>query len=85
MAEINALAADILEEIVGRAGDAPWRSMCLWGICWQQLSAGEGPGRAGTHPHAQLLPYRLHNELTAAGINQTRHRIVFEVSVAIDV
>jgi sporulation protein YunB len=86
MAEINALAADMLEDIVGEGGRRTLEiRVPLGNLLGSSFLLGKGPAVPVRIIMLSSSRIDFRNELTAAGINQTRHRIVFEVTVAIDV
>lgn len=86
MSEINALSTDILSDIVGRGErrvlevDVP-----LGNLLGSSILMGKGPEVPLDIIMLTSSRIDFSNELESAGINQTKHRIVFEVTVEIDV
>ena len=86
MTEINALSTDILSDIVGRGErrvlevDVP-----LGNLLGSSLLMGKGPEVPLDIIMLTSSRIDFRNDLESAGINQTKHRIVFEVTVEIDV
>ena len=86
MAEINALSTDILSDIVGRGErrvlevDVP-----LGNLLGSSLLLGKGPPVPLDIIMLTSSRIDFRNDLESAGINQTKHRIVFEITVEIDV
>lgn len=86
MAEINALAADMLDRIVGKGDrriievDVP-----LGNLLGSSLLMGKGPMVPLDIIMLTSSRIDFHNSLEGAGINQTKHRIIFEITVQIDI
>jgi len=86
MSEINALSADILSDIVGKGErrvlevDIP-----LGNLMGSSLMMGKGPDVPLEIIMLTSSRADLRNDLESAGINQTKHRIVLELKVEIDV
>jgi len=87
MARINTLQATITNEIIARISDLDATNMRvpLGNLIGGPLLSGRGPGigfRVGTlgNPSATFS-----NEFSSAGINQTKHQIMLELSIHINI
>ncbi len=86
MSEINALSADMLDLIVGKGErriievDVP-----IGNLLGSSLLMGKGPMVPLDIIMLTSSRIDFHNSLEEAGINQTKHKIIFEVTVQIDI
>ncbi|MGI6029293.1 MAG: sporulation protein YunB [Candidatus Heteroscillospira sp.] len=86
MTEINALSSDILSDVVGQGErrvlevDVP-----LGNLLGSSLLMGKGPNVPLDIIMLTSSRIDFRNDLASAGINQTKHRIIFELTVEIDV
>lgn len=86
MSEINTLSSNLLEDIVGK-GDR--RSIDvnipIGNLMGSSLLMGKGPNVPIEIIMLTSSRIDFRNDLESTGINQTKHRIVFEVLVEIDI
>lgn len=87
MAAFNRLQAQIADEILRRLSDVSTSelSIPLGTLTGSTLLSGRGPC---IHVRMQAVgstTATLHNAFTAAGINQTRHQILLDVSVSVSI
>lgn len=86
MAQINTLSSNILSDIVGKGErrvlevDIP-----LGNLMGSSLLMGKGPDVPLEIIMLTSSRVDFRNDLVSAGINQTKHRIIFEITVEIDV
>lgn len=86
MAEINTLSSNMLSDIVGKGDmriielDIP-----LGNLMGSSILLSRGPDIPLDIIMLTSSRIDFRNEITTAGINQTKHKIIFEVTVEIDV
>lgn len=86
MAEINAFASEVLQEVVmaSNHGDLDIR-IPLGNLLGLNLMLGKGPDIPVDIIMLTSSRAGFRSELSAAGINQTKHEIILEMTVDIDV
>ena len=83
---VNMLAARVLERSVARtAQDTVTVDIPLGNLAGSTLLAGKGPGIPVELIMLSSSTAGFRSELTAAGINQTRHQILLDLRVAVSV
>ena len=86
MARINTLSAQLLRDVVANADGGKFEiRVPLGNLLGSNLLHGRGPDVPVEVIVLTSSSARFRNEILAAGINQTRHQIVLEVAVDIDV
>ena len=86
MARINTLSAQLLRDVVSNAdGGKIEIKVPLGNLIGTNLLHGRGPDIPVEILVLTSSSAQFHNEILAAGINQTLHRILLEVNVDIDV
>lgn len=86
MSEINLLSAELLSDIVGRGDRRVLEvSVPLGNLMGSSILMGKGPDVPLEIIMLTSSRVDFRNDLTSAGINQTKHRIIFEITVEIDV
>jgi sporulation protein YunB len=85
-ARVNALSADLLREVVGTLGQRELDlGVPVGTLSGMQLLQGRGP-KIPVRIHMLTASYaQFKSELSSAGINQTRHQIILEVDVQINI
>ena len=86
MAEINTLSSELLADIIGK-GDRRVMEMSipLGNLLGNSLLLGKGPDIPMDIIMLTSSRVEFRNDLVSAGINQTKHKIIFELIVEIDV
>ena len=87
MAQINILQATITNEVLQRVGELGETTMRIpiGNIVGGSFFSGRGPGirfRVLTLGNPQAS---FHNEFTSAGINQTKHQIMLELTIKVNI
>ncbi len=87
MAEFNRLQAAIVQDVLGRLEEVSTSELRipLGTLSGSALLAGRGPEVAIRMQTVGSASARFANEFSAAGINQTTHRIILEVEVYVTV
>lgn len=86
MPRINTLSAEILSDIVGNSGDRELNiSVPLGNLTGINLLLGRGPGVPVKIIMLTSSRADFKNEIISAGINQTKHQIILEIIVDIDI
>lgn len=87
MAKINTLQAEITNEIIQRVSDSGSASLRipLGNLLGGNLLSGMGPGIPYKIVFLKGSSAELKNEFTSAGINQTKHEIILEITVDINI
>ena len=86
MGQINALSAEILEQVVGAADNRTLRvSVPLGNLSGISLLMGRGPAVPVEILMLTSSRVGFDNSVVTAGINQTKHQILLTVTVDIDV
>lgn len=86
MSEINALSSNMLTDIVGK-GDMRILELeiPIGNLLGSSLLLSKGPEIPLEIVMLTSSRIDFRNDITSAGINQTKHRIIFEVTVEIDI
>ncbi len=86
MAEINILSSQMLSDVVGRADNRVVElSIPLGNLVGSSLLLGRGPEVPLDIIMLTSSRIEFRNDIQSAGINQTKHRIIFDVIVDIDI
>ena len=86
MSRINSLSAELLRSIVDQSGNtALMTRIPLGNLLGLNLLSGKGPDVPVEILLLTSSRADFRNDLSAAGINQTRHQIILELVVDIDV
>ena len=86
MSEINLLSSELLSDIVGRGDRRVLEvSIPLGNLMGSSILMGKGPDVPLEIIMLTSSRVDFRNDLTSAGINQTKHRIIFELTLEIDV
>jgi sporulation protein YunB len=85
-ARVNALSAELLREVVGNLGQRDIElGVPIGTLSGVQILQGRGP-KIPVRIHMQTASHaQFNSEFSSAGINQTRHQIILEVNVQINV
>ena len=87
MSAVNALQSALADDILQRLGDVSTSELAIpvGTLSGSPLLAGRGPSIHVRMQAAGSISAGFHNEFTSAGINQTKHRILLEVDVAMGI
>ena len=87
MGEVNRLQTAIADDILQRISDVPMSelSIPMGTLTGSALLAGRGPSLHVRMQAVGSTAASFRNEFTAAGINQTKHRIILEVDVSMSI
>ncbi len=86
MAEINTLSSDMLSDVVGKGDSRTIElSIPLGNLMGSSLLLGRGPDVPLDIIMLTSSRIEFRNDIQSAGINQTKHRIIFDVIVDIDI
>lgn len=86
MSEINTLSSELLTDIVGKGDQRVMETDIPFGnLLGSSFLMGRGPNVPLNIVMLTSSRVEFYNDLVSAGINQTKHRIVFRLIVDIDV